>query len=301
MRTLFILTLSILLAACTPVGAEPGVTPEPSATVEPATPTPEIFMPVPDEARAEIAAREALAQRLGLDFTTITVLKIVKTDWPDSCLGLTLKDQACQIGPVPGFRVVLEVNDSAYEVRTDLKAQTVLIFGQVDATLGELPAVCQGIGLATYYAPENDFCFAYPAQFTLGETNPTRAELYGPALDQNPEPLRAALYFEIRALQAGEDLTSVVDAYLAEFEGLPTPAIVRRTATLGGQPAEQLDVVPGREGSRDVFMVREGVLFHLMFMPSTRDFPQAAEAVEDLFLTVTSSFMFLSAPPTGGQ
>jgi hypothetical protein len=87
--------------------------------------------------------------------------------------------------------------------------------------------------------------------------------------------------------------------YLTEFAGLPTPAITRTPVTLGGEPAEQLEIVPGREGSRDVFTVRDGTLFHFMFMPSVRDFPEAAADVEDLFMTVTLSFTFLSAPPEG--
>jgi hypothetical protein len=272
------------------------------ATAQPVTPTAEIFNPVPDEVRAQMAAREALAQQLGVDFSLITVRKIAATNWPDSCLGLTLPGQACQIATIPGYRVVLAVNDATYEVRTDASAQTVLIAGRVDSTLGGLPDVCQGIGLATYFAPETGFCFAYPASFTLGETNPTRGELYGPALDQSIEPVRAALHFEVQPFEPSRDLHSMVDAYLTEYEGIPGPEITRLSITLGGEPAEQLEVVPGREGSRDVFMVRAGRLFHFMFTPSVRDFPQAAADVEDLFMTVTSSFTFLpTTPPTGGD
>jgi hypothetical protein len=49
-----------------------------------------------------------------------------------------------------------------------------------------------------------------------------------------------------------------------------------------------LEVVPGREGSRDLLMLRDGTLFHLMFMPSVRDFPQAQDDVE-LLLTPWST------------
>jgi hypothetical protein len=292
---LIALVLAGLPAGCAQVPAQPTVVPV-APTVEPITPTPEIFMPVPDEIRAEVAAREALAQHLGVELAAVTVRKIAETDWPDSCLGLTLPGQACQIGAVAGFRIVLEANAAAYEVRTDRASQTVLVFGRVDPTLGALPAVCQGIGQGTFYSPENGICFAYPASFTLGEMHPTRSELFGPPLDESAVALRATLLFEVQAVGAGDDLESIVDAYVDQFQGLDVPEMTRTSMLLGGEPAERLEVVPGREGSRDVFVLRDSALYHFMFMPSVTDFPQAAEEVENLFMTVTSSFTFLPAP-----
>jgi hypothetical protein len=286
------LVLAALLAACTVPAVQPTGVPA-TPTAEPPTPTPEIFNPVPEAARAEVAAREALAQQLGLVMADISLVKIAETVWPDSCLGLTLAGQVCQISTVPGFRVALEAGGAVYEVRTDRSAQTVLVAGRVDPTLGELPAVCQGTGLATFYSPENGFCFAYPASFTLGETSPARSEIFGPPLDDNLHALRASLVVEIQPITTGENLPTLVDTYLAQFAGLPLPSIERTAMDLGGVPAERLEVVPGLEGSRDVFALRASTLYHFMFMPSIRDFPQAGDAVEDLFLTVTSSFMYL--------
>jgi hypothetical protein len=286
-----IFILASVLASCSGIASQPPAT----LTVEPPTPTPEIFVALPNDLRAQDAARAALAQQLGIDAATITVRKIAETDWPDSCLGLTIRGQACKIASTPGYRIVLDVGGATYEVRTDASAETVLIAGRVDSTLGELPAVCQGIGQVTFYSPENGFCFAYPARFTLGETNPTTADLFGPALDDNLDALRASLHLEVQPLNPPQDLKSIVDDYLGQFQSMPVPEIVRSPMKLGGEPAERLEVVPGREGSRDVFMVQDGVLYHFMFMPSIRDFPKAAPDVEDLFMTVTSSFTFLPA------
>jgi hypothetical protein len=185
---LTLLALASLLAACARVADAP------------ATPTPEIFMPVPEEARADVAARETLAQHLSVDMALVATRKIVKTVWADSCLELAVPGQVCRIGDVPGYRIVLEVGDATYEVRTDASAQTVLVAGRVDSTLGELPAVCQGIGQATYYPPENDFCLAYPASFTPGHTNPTLAEIVGHPLTDDPEALRASLLVQIQTI-----------------------------------------------------------------------------------------------------
>ena len=69
------------------------------------------------------------------------------------------------------------------------------------------------------------------------------------------------------------------------------------SAAVKTELAEVLEVVPGREGSRDVFMLHEGTLYHFMFMPSVRDFPQAKNDVEELYNAVTQSFTFTSKKP----
>lgn len=111
---------------------------------EPPTTTPEIFMPVPEEARAETAAREALAQHLGLEMAQITLRSLAAVDWPDTCLGLTLTDRVCQAAVTPGFRVVLDTAQASYEVRTNQAAQTVLIAGPVDSALSAWPITHRG-------------------------------------------------------------------------------------------------------------------------------------------------------------
>lgn len=63
---------------------------------------------------------------------------------------------------------------------------------------------------------------------------------------------------------------------IAEFAGLPVPEIKRTAVTLGGEPAEQLEIVPGCESSRDVFMVRDGMLFHFMLELPHKTFPDAS-------------------------
>jgi hypothetical protein len=92
-------------------------------------------------------------------------------------------------------------------------------------------------------------------------------------------------------------LSEIVDRYVQQFAGMNVPAIVRTPMVLGGEPAEMIEVVPGREGPRDVFMLHEGTLYHFMFMPSVRDFPQAKNAVEELYNAVMQSFTFMAQKP----
>ena len=92
-------------------------------------------------------------------------------------------------------------------------------------------------------------------------------------------------------------LSEIVDRYVGQFAGMDIPAITRIPIVLGGEPAEMLEVVPGREGSRDVFMLHDGTFYHFMFMPSVRDFAQAKNDVEELYSAVMQSFTFTSKKP----
>ena len=158
-----------------------------------------------------------------------------------------------------------------------------------------LPDSCRVDDLSTYVDQVNHFCFAYPTTFTAQVDEAGRALITGPALDSAVEPLRASLLIEAGPAPAGKTLTQIVDDYVAQFAGLDVPPITRMANVLAGQPSELLDPVPGREGSRDIFMLHNGTLYHLMFMPSVADFPQAASDVELLSVNVVASFSLMAA------
>jgi hypothetical protein len=101
-----------------------------SRTAEPPTPTPEVFNPLPPEQRAFEAAREVLAQQLGLDPLAIRLVETVPVDWPDACLGLPAADESCAQVVTPGFRVVVEAGGTTYEFRTNRDGSLVRSNGQ---------------------------------------------------------------------------------------------------------------------------------------------------------------------------
>jgi hypothetical protein len=159
------------------------------------------------------------------------------------------------------------------------------------------PASCVVAGQQMYVNPFDGYCFAYPARFEL-QTSPTgQPQLIGPALDQNLDALRASMALEVEVAVKDARLSEIVDRYVQQFAGMNVPAITRTPMVLGGEPAEMLEVVPGREGSRVVFMLHDGTLFHFLFMPSVRDFAQAKNDVEELYQAVTQSFTFTSKKP----
>lgn len=139
---------------------------------------------------------------------------------------------------------------------------------------------------------QDRFCFTYPENFTLSQNERQQTLITGPALDASPGALRASLLIEITPAPAGKSLSQLVDDILKPFAGIKMP-IARTRINLGNEPAEILEVVPGREGSRDLLVLREGKLYRLMFMPSVRDYPKARGDVETLFRSVSSTFTWL--------
>ena len=100
------------------------------STIEPLTPTPEVFSPLPPEQRAFEAVREALARQLGLDPLAIQLVETAPVDWPDACLGLPAAGESCAEVVTPGFRVIVETGGSSYEFHTNRDGSLVRGGGQ---------------------------------------------------------------------------------------------------------------------------------------------------------------------------
>jgi hypothetical protein len=105
--TLILVCLLAILGSCA------------SAIVEPPTPTPEVFNPLPSEQRAFEASRETLARQLGLDPLAVQLVETAPVDWPDACLGLPAAGESCAQVITPGFRVTVETGGTQYEFHTN--------------------------------------------------------------------------------------------------------------------------------------------------------------------------------------
>jgi 2C-methyl-D-erythritol 2,4-cyclodiphosphate synthase len=78
-----------------------------------------------EEPAAVEAARQALAQELGISPDQIEVVQVEEEEWPDACLGLPEPGEFCATVITPGYRVILEAEGEQYEVRTDLEGDIV--------------------------------------------------------------------------------------------------------------------------------------------------------------------------------
>ena len=81
--------------------------------------------------------------------------------------------------------------------------------------------------------------------------------------------------------------------FIAQLGDVPMPQ-TRLTQAVGGETALMVEVVLGKLGSRDVYLIHAGKLFHFTFWPAPPVVTDTAADVEDLYRTVTESFNFLS-------
>jgi hypothetical protein len=163
--------------------------------------------------------------------------------------------------------------------------------------IDNVPPSCQPRivpGIALYRDPQGAYCFLYPARFSLDTDTEGRVAVYGPALDESADALRAGLEIEAAAAPAA-DLDRAVDAFIKDLPEVPGQELTRSATAWGGGPAVLLETVPGRTGSRDVFTFNAAgdKLFRFVFTPSLDSYPQARPDAEELFQLVSASFTFM--------
>ena len=124
-KKLWFLSLALLLivAACTPAGNEPGAAPADDGAEQ-----------VGPEAIP--AARQALADFLGVAPDTLEMEKVEDAQWGDACLGLGGPAESCAAVVTAGYAVTFTVAGESHVVRTDLAGNQ----ARVEAAGGEAPA-----------------------------------------------------------------------------------------------------------------------------------------------------------------
>lgn len=130
-------------------------------------------------------------------------------------------------------------------------------------------------------------CFLAPADFTFEQPGETSGNLFvGSMMDvEHPK-----LMIEVTDA-GGQTATAAADALAAEFEGME----IARTFgdTLGYEPAERLDGVPGQDLGRVLLAVHGDRLYRLTFVPNDPTQGAVYEQMEALFAQVLRSFRFL--------
>lgn len=99
----------------------PFLTPTPASSAT-ASPSPSATPTASPSGAAEAAAGaaiDALAGRMGVSATRLSLVSVEAVDWPDGCLGVSLPGTACAQAIMPGYRVRLRLDTgSLHEVHT---------------------------------------------------------------------------------------------------------------------------------------------------------------------------------------
>jgi len=150
------LACMLLAAACgsspTPQGAPraPSATPAPpsSAPAAPsatptggptAEPTKGVVAPSPSaDMKVVLSAREDLARRLGVGPEAVAVRSVEAVTWPDASLGCPQPGVMYAQVLTPGYRVILQAGERAYEYHTD-ETKTVVLCAKEAAAMPDSP------------------------------------------------------------------------------------------------------------------------------------------------------------------
>jgi len=163
---------------------------------------------------------------------------------------------------------------------------------------GDLPPACRPATEAetAFVDPAGRYCLLYPSTFRTGDLTAERANFYGPPLDASVEPVFAILTIETLGSDGGRSLAAVVDDYLASSFPVGTVAVDRQPSQWGGQPAEVLYGLPGRQPSRQAIVLHGGTVYHIVLLPYDVTAPPALPDVENVWAVVSQSFTFLAFP-----
>ena len=110
----------------TQTSAPPTATPTTTQPAPTATPSP--TLPSVTDSPAADAARRTVATALGIDPSQVIVRSIEASHWTDTCFGIAATDQNCAPASVDGFRIIMSVNTTFYEARTNQDGSIVLWF-----------------------------------------------------------------------------------------------------------------------------------------------------------------------------
>ena len=71
------------------------------------------------------AALEVFGKEMGVTRWQIQVVAVTSAQWPDGCLGLGERNEACTLAIVAGWQVIVRAEGETYEIRTDLTGSRV--------------------------------------------------------------------------------------------------------------------------------------------------------------------------------
>ncbi|MGB2771913.1 MAG: hypothetical protein WBF31_06300 [Anaerolineae bacterium] len=156
-----------------------------------------------------------------------------------------------------------------------------------------------------------DYCFHYPSRFSIHyPDNPENRTTYvdGPFLESGvPEPDQANMSISSSPIAAGQTLAQAVDAVIwwtivpiTDTRPIAPTLIAsapftRTITTIGGEPAEIVEGLPGRLTTSQTFIIHDDRLYILMVSPSHLDlaYPKSQPDAKAVWETVIATFAFL--------
>ena len=135
---------------------------------------------------------------------------------------------------------------------------------------------------------EEGYCLLYPAE-AVSNSNMPGWVVINPATGPGDVPGDAWVYIQVQDA-AGKTAAQFVDEQVAALgEGFN---ISTSEVSVHSEQAVVVDGLPGVDSNRQVFIVHDGRLYNLVFMPWFPN-PAAPTPLENLYATVVDTFHFL--------
>lgn len=133
----------------------------------------------------------------------------------------------------------------------------------------------------------HQYCLQYPAEYDVFHPNEFEMALFKRSVLNVSEPSVSI------KVQPGNGTTvdQAADGFLAAYTLLESE-VVRVSLTIDGEEAVMLDRLPGQAINRQVFVLHDGYLYQLTFLPMDESQPEVYAQAEALFDTVVGSFNF---------
>lgn len=142
-------------------------------------------------------------------------------------------------------------------------------------------------GLQSITSDEFGFCFLAPDDFTYEQPSETNANLFVGSMMNVEHP---KLMIEVTD-DGGMDAAAAASELVASFEGFEIPRTFGQS--LGYEPAERLDGMPGQDLGRVLYVVHDDRLFRFTFVPNDPTQGDVYTEMESLFTLVMNTFRFL--------
>ena len=145
------------------------------------------------------------------------------------------------------------------------------------------PTPSVGDTAQSFSSDELGLCFSYPQGYTQLPYEDT-VEIVAPDLPGSD--LKAL--FGLEKSDAYDRTAEVIADQDMTAAGIPT--VARSFVTLDGEPAVVLDGMPGQDLQRRAYVVHDGTLYVLAFMPTLSENQAAGDQLEALYAAVMDSW-----------
>lgn len=189
---------------------------------------------------------------------------------------------------VPSILVVLALVAGCVAIPPASDAPATPVAQATDIPQNDCPE--PGRGEQMQANPTAGYCLLFPADYKFQETDGTETVYFFESL---MDVTRPRLFVKVEDAN-GQTAAQIADAMVAEFEAAGLKDQVKRTSglTLGGEPAERLDDVPGQDLGRVVIAVHGPRAYRLTFVPDDPAQGDVYAQMEALYEMVMRSFRF---------